>query len=54
MIAPKGVAVPTEGGYLVSGQWPFASDGPDPDYVAGNCLLAAAALGEELSPMELF
>jgi alkylation response protein AidB-like acyl-CoA dehydrogenase len=38
-IAPKGVAIPTEGGYLVSGQWPFASGGPDPDLVGGNCLV---------------
>jgi alkylation response protein AidB-like acyl-CoA dehydrogenase len=38
-IAPKGVAVPAEGGYFVSGQWPFASGGPHPDLVAGNCLV---------------
>jgi len=37
--APKGTAVPTEGGYVVSGQWPFASGGPDPDFVAGNCVV---------------
>jgi alkylation response protein AidB-like acyl-CoA dehydrogenase len=38
-IAPKGVAVPTEGGYLVSGRWPFASGGPEPDLVGGNCVV---------------
>jgi indole-3-acetate monooxygenase len=38
-IAPKGVAVPTEGGYVVSGQWPFASGGPHPDLVVANCLV---------------
>lgn len=38
-IAPKGAAVPVEGGYRVSGQWPFASGGPDPDYVSGNCIV---------------
>ena len=38
-IAPKGMAVPVEGGYQVSGQWPFASGGPDPDYVTGNCIV---------------
>jgi indole-3-acetate monooxygenase len=36
-IAPKGVAVPAEGGYIVSGQWPFASGGPHPDLVVANC-----------------
>jgi alkylation response protein AidB-like acyl-CoA dehydrogenase len=38
-IAPKGRAVPTEGGYLVSGQWPFASGGPNPDFVVANCVV---------------
>ena len=38
-IAPKGVAVPAEGGYLVSGQWPFASGGPHPDLVVANCVV---------------
>lgn len=37
--APKGIAVPTEGGFIVTGQWPFASGGPKPDYVSGNCLV---------------
>jgi indole-3-acetate monooxygenase len=36
-IAPKGFAVPAEGGYIVSGQWPFASGGPHPDLVVANC-----------------
>lgn len=38
-IAPKGAAIPVDGGYMVSGQWPFASGGPDPDVVAGNCVV---------------
>jgi len=38
-IAPKGVAVPTDGGYVVSGQWPFASGGPHPDIVVANCIV---------------
>jgi alkylation response protein AidB-like acyl-CoA dehydrogenase len=38
-IAPKGVAVPAEGGYIVSGQWPFGSGGPHPDLVGGNCVV---------------
>ncbi|HTH28156.1 MAG TPA: acyl-CoA dehydrogenase family protein [Sphingobium sp.] len=39
VIAPKGQAVPVEGGYMISGQWPFASGGPNPDFVAGNCII---------------
>ena len=39
VIAPKGKAVPVEGGYMVSGQWPFASGGPNPDFVSGNCIV---------------
>jgi alkylation response protein AidB-like acyl-CoA dehydrogenase len=39
VIAPKGQAVPVEGGYRVSGQWPFASGGPNPNFVAGNCIV---------------
>jgi alkylation response protein AidB-like acyl-CoA dehydrogenase len=39
VIAPRGVAVPVEGGYLVSGQWPFASGGPNPDIVSGHCVI---------------
>jgi alkylation response protein AidB-like acyl-CoA dehydrogenase len=38
-IAPKGVAVPTDGGYVVSGRWPFASGGPHPDFVFANCVV---------------
>jgi len=38
-IAPKGVAVPTDGGYVVSGRWPFASGGPHPDLVVANCVV---------------
>jgi alkylation response protein AidB-like acyl-CoA dehydrogenase len=38
-IAPKGVAVATAGGYSVSGRWPFASGGPEPQLVAGHCVV---------------
>jgi indole-3-acetate monooxygenase len=38
-IAPKGIATPADGGYVVSGQWPFASGGPHPDFVAANCVV---------------
>jgi alkylation response protein AidB-like acyl-CoA dehydrogenase len=37
--APKGTATPTEGGYIVSGQWPFASGGPNPNFVGANCVV---------------
>lgn len=37
--APKGTATPTAGGYIVSGQWPFASGGPNPDFVGANCIV---------------
>jgi alkylation response protein AidB-like acyl-CoA dehydrogenase len=39
VIAPKGTAVEVDGGYRVNGQWPFASGGPAPNFVAGNCLV---------------
>ena len=39
VIAPKGAAVPVEGGYLISGQWPFATGGPSPDFVSGNSIV---------------
>jgi alkylation response protein AidB-like acyl-CoA dehydrogenase len=39
LIALKGVAVPVEGGYMVSGRWPFATGGPDPHFVTGNCIV---------------
>ena len=39
VIAPKGQAVEVEGGYRISGQWPFASGGPNPNFVGGNCIL---------------
>jgi alkylation response protein AidB-like acyl-CoA dehydrogenase len=37
--APKGTATPVEGGYIISGQWPFASGGPSPDFVGANCVV---------------
>jgi alkylation response protein AidB-like acyl-CoA dehydrogenase len=37
--APKGAAVPVEGGYRISGTWPFASGGPDPHIVGANCVV---------------
>ncbi len=39
LIAPKGVAVPVEGGYRISGRWPFATGWPNPDFVGGTCLV---------------
>jgi alkylation response protein AidB-like acyl-CoA dehydrogenase len=50
---PKGVAVPVEGGYLVSGQWAFASGGPSPAFVAGGCIVVqhgVPVIGEDGAP----
>jgi alkylation response protein AidB-like acyl-CoA dehydrogenase len=37
--APKGVAVATEGGYIVNGQWPLASGSYEHQWVMGNCIV---------------
>ncbi len=42
VLAPRGRATRVEGGYLVSGQWPFASGGPAPHVIAGACTLDGA------------
>ncbi len=39
VLAPRGSAVPVDGGYRVTGQWPFASGGPSPRFVAGGCMV---------------
>jgi alkylation response protein AidB-like acyl-CoA dehydrogenase len=39
LIAPKGIAIPTEGGFMISGQWPFASGGPDTQIISANCIV---------------
>lgn len=39
VIAPKGYATPVEGGYSITGQWPFASGGPNPHMIGGACLV---------------
>ncbi len=38
-INPLGRATPVEGGYLVSGQWPYASGCEGSDYFWGGCIL---------------
>ena len=53
VFAPKGQAVPTEGGYLITGQWPFASGGPNPHFMSGNCIVfrdGAPSLGPDGTP----
>jgi alkylation response protein AidB-like acyl-CoA dehydrogenase len=35
--APNGIAVPVEGGYRVSGQWPFASGSKHTQWLCGIC-----------------
>ena len=42
VIAPKGIATPVEGGFTISGQWPFASGGPEPHVVGGTCIVMEA------------
>lgn len=37
--APKGIAIPVEGGFVISGTWPFASGGPSPHVVGANCIV---------------
>ena len=38
-LAPKGIAVPTDGGYIVKGRWSLASGSYDCQWVLGNCLV---------------
>jgi alkylation response protein AidB-like acyl-CoA dehydrogenase len=38
-LAPKGAAVPGEGGYRVSGRWPFASGCQHATWLVGNCMV---------------
>ncbi|MGD1257096.1 acyl-CoA dehydrogenase family protein [Mycobacterium seoulense] len=38
-LAPKGIAVPADGGYVVSGQWPLASGSYKHDWMMGNCIV---------------
>jgi alkylation response protein AidB-like acyl-CoA dehydrogenase len=38
-ITPRGRATPVEGGYRVTGRWPFASGCHQAAWIAGNCLV---------------
>ena len=38
-VAPTGMAVPTEGGFIVSGRWPFASGPYDPGWMMAACIV---------------
>ncbi|MFN0090193.1 MAG: acyl-CoA dehydrogenase family protein [Acidimicrobiales bacterium] len=38
-LRPRGKAVPVEGGYVVSGQWPFASGVHNSDFFLGGCVV---------------
>jgi alkylation response protein AidB-like acyl-CoA dehydrogenase len=42
-INPLGQATPVEGGYLVTGRWPFASGCEGADYFWGGCILVDPA-----------
>ncbi len=37
--APKGIATRVDDGYVVSGQWPFASGAPNPQYLGASCIV---------------
>lgn len=37
--APKGVAIRTDGGYLVNGQWPLASGSYEHQWMMGSCIV---------------
>jgi alkylation response protein AidB-like acyl-CoA dehydrogenase len=37
--APKGVAIRTDGGYLVNGQWPLASGSYEHQWMVGSCIV---------------
>jgi alkylation response protein AidB-like acyl-CoA dehydrogenase len=41
--APKGVAVRTDGGYIVSGRWPLASGSYEFEWVVANCVVFGEA-----------
>ncbi len=50
---PGGVAVPVEGGYRVTGRWPFASGCNHTRWLGGNCLVKVdgeTKLGEDGNP----
>jgi alkylation response protein AidB-like acyl-CoA dehydrogenase len=40
--APNGIAVPVEGGYRISGQWPFASGSKHTQWLCGICRVSEA------------
>jgi alkylation response protein AidB-like acyl-CoA dehydrogenase len=37
--APKGVAIPSDGGYIVKGQWPLGSGSYQHDWIMGSCMV---------------
>ncbi|MCW2499658.1 MAG: acyl-CoA dehydrogenase type 2 [Frankiales bacterium] len=44
--APKGVAIPVDGGYLVKGQWPMASGSYEHEWILGNCIVLKDGMPE--------
>jgi alkylation response protein AidB-like acyl-CoA dehydrogenase len=44
--APKGVAIPVDGGYIVKGQWPMASGSYEHQWILGNCMVLKDGMPE--------
>lgn len=40
--APMGKASPTDGGYLVSGRWPFGSGSQNAEWISGGCFVVGS------------
>ena len=47
MFSPNGRATPVDGGFRISGRWPFASGCSDAAWFVGQCVVGAAAAAED-------
>jgi alkylation response protein AidB-like acyl-CoA dehydrogenase len=53
VIKPAGVAVPTDGGYRVTGRWGFVSGCQHCDWIYGNCTEEGATRNGDMPPMRI-